>query len=57
MIDLYRNVVVQIGKQPETEKMTQVWSDMFSPIIDALQLEIDKKHLSSGVHMLFKFES
>ena len=57
MIDLYRNVVVQIGKQPETEKMTQVWSDMFSPIIDALQLEMDKKHLSSEVHMLFKFES
>ena len=46
-----------LEKQPETEKMTQVWSDMFSPIIDALQLEMDKKHLSSEVHMLFKFES
>jgi 2-polyprenyl-3-methyl-5-hydroxy-6-metoxy-1,4-benzoquinol methylase len=57
MVDLYRNIMVKINKKSETKKMIKVWNDMFIPLIDSLQLEIDKKHLSSEVHILFKFES
>ena len=57
MVDLYRNIKVRLEKQTETRSMTTIWSEMFLPIIDALQLEMDKKNLSSEVHMLFKFKS
>lgn len=55
MVDLFRCITVQLNKQVETKKMVADWTKMFAPLIDVMQAEIDKKHLSSEVHMLFKF--
>jgi hypothetical protein len=57
MVDLYRDILVQLNEKPETSDMTTIWNNFFTPVIDAMQLEMDKKHLSSEVHILFKFES
>ena len=54
MVDLYRSVHVLLDKKNDTKSMTHLWSEMFSSIIDPLQLSLDKKHLSSEVHMIFR---
>jgi hypothetical protein len=56
MVDLFRNVAVRLEQQPETINMVETWVEMFTPLIDVMQREIDKKHLASEVHMLLKFE-
>jgi hypothetical protein len=55
MVDLFRNIGVRLGQQNETKEMVNAWSEMFIPLIDVMQSEIDKKRLASEVHMLFKF--
>ena len=54
MVDLYRSISVLLEKSDNTKKVTSIWSNLFSPVIDSLQLDLDKKHMSSEVHMLFK---
>jgi 2-polyprenyl-3-methyl-5-hydroxy-6-metoxy-1,4-benzoquinol methylase len=55
MVDLFRDVAVMLSKSTNNSaKVINVWEEMFQPLIDAMQLEIDKKHLSSEVHILFK---
>jgi len=56
MVDLYRNIEVRIRQQKETKNMADYWSKIMIPLIDSLQISIDKKHLSSEVHMLYKFK-
>jgi len=56
IFDLYRDILVELNKKTENTGMVSVWNNMFIPMIDAMQLVIDKKHLSSEVHMLLKFE-
>ena len=55
MVDLFRCITVHLNKQIETKRMLADWTKMFAPLIDVMQAEMDKKHLSSEVHMLFKF--
>jgi hypothetical protein len=57
MVDLFRNVAVKLGNKAETINMVEPWAKVFTPLIDDLQLEIDKKHLASEVHMLFQFKN
>lgn len=54
MMDLHRHVSVMLGETNASEKMKKMWQSSFTEIIDALQLEIDKKHMSSEVHMVLK---
>ena len=56
MIDLFRNVTVELKKNPETSNMVESWAKLFAPLIDTMQLEIDKKHLASEVHILFQLK-
>jgi hypothetical protein len=56
MADLYRSTSVALSKKNYDSKMIELWKDMFSPIIDLLQLELDNKHLSSEVHMLLRVD-
>jgi hypothetical protein len=56
MIDLFRNVTVELKKNPETSNMVESWSKLFAPLIDTMQLEIYKKHLASEVHILFQLK-
>lgn len=54
IVDLYRHMSVILEKQQCSETLTSHWKEQLVPIIDALQLELDKKHFSSEVHMLLK---
>lgn len=54
MMDLYRSVFVTLVKQSTSPKIIRTWTNMFRPLVDDLQLNIDKRHLSSEVHMVFK---
>ncbi len=53
-VDLYRSVLVSLQKKSELEKMADNWMKIFLPVIDNIQLEIDRKKLSSEVHMLLQ---
>lgn len=55
MLDLFRDVAVVLEQQAETRGMVEAWGEMFTPSIDAVQVELDKRHLASEVHMLFQF--
>lgn len=54
MVDLFRSVTVCLDKDKDTHKMKRKWTELFSPVIDELQLKLDEKHMSSEVHMIFK---
>lgn len=54
MMDLFRSIIVQLGKIKGGAKLQDFTTDSFLPVIDELQLAMDQKHLSSEVHMVFK---
>lgn len=54
IVDLYRHMFVTIEKQKCSKTLKKHWKRKFVPVIDALQLELDKKHFSSEVHLLLK---
>jgi hypothetical protein len=56
LVDLYRNVDVQLQKSAGCENMAGAWRALFAPAIDDMQLVLDQRHLSSEVHMLLQFE-
>jgi hypothetical protein len=45
---------VTLQKQKCSKKLLELWRQEFIPLLDAMQLEIDKKHYSSEVHMVLK---
>jgi len=54
IIDLFRHISVKMEKIQCSKKLMDIWRKDFISIMDAMQLEIDKKQLSSQVHMLLK---
>lgn len=54
MLDLFRQVNVTIAGSPDTSKMCDSWTSLMRPLIDPLQFEIDRRRLSSEVHLLLK---
>ncbi len=54
VVDWYRSVMVRLGQQPETRKMAETWGKLWAPVIDSLQMELDRRHLASQVHMLWR---
>jgi len=52
VMDLYRSVAVMLDHLPETGSMFERWKNVFQPLIDDIQMEIDKRRASSEVHML-----
>jgi hypothetical protein len=56
ILDWYRNVMVRIHQQPETAKMADKWAELWAPAIDDLQLELDRRRMSSEVHLLLRIE-
>ena len=52
MMDLYRHVHVRLGKQEETAGLSDLWSETFKPSIDELQVQLDRRKLSSQIHLL-----
>lgn len=53
--DLYRHLVTDIKEKNQcSEVLIKSFQNMISPLIDSMQLELDKKHRSSEVHLLLK---
>jgi hypothetical protein len=52
--DLFRNFSIEIFKRKLVNDEYFLFNQMFSKIIDNMQLEIDKKKLSSEAHIVFK---
>ena len=53
--DLYRHILIDIEKKNQCSKvLVRSFQDMILPLIDSMQLELDKKHRSSEVHLLLK---
>jgi len=53
IVDLFRHCHVNMVKSNASQKVIETFSNKIVPIIDALQLEIDKNLYSSEVHILF----
>ena len=56
MMDLHRQITVTLAKNKDSTNIVSSWDKLFKPLIDKLQLEIDKSRLSSSVHMLLKLK-
>jgi hypothetical protein len=54
IVDLFRFMSVNLESKNCSKTLSKHWKDVFTSIIDALQLELDKKNLSSEVHLLLK---
>lgn len=54
IIDLYRNILVQMQQNHTSSEVIDSFNEMFTPMIDSMQLELDKKFNSSEVHLLLK---
>ena len=55
MVDLYRKIFIDIQKKSQcSKKLMNSFQNMFTPLIDSIQLELDKKNASSEVHLLLK---
>jgi hypothetical protein len=54
IVDLYRSVGVRLAQLPETSAMVGAWSDLMKANIDSLQLDLDRRQLSSEVHLLLE---
>lgn len=55
-VDLFRSVAVEMERHPQTVTAVEDWSGIFASAIDDLQIALDKRKLSSEVHMLFEFD-
>lgn len=56
MMDYYRSVAVSLAANPDTANMIDAWAQEFTPILDDMQIAIDKQRRSSQVHMLMRFD-
>jgi hypothetical protein len=54
IVDLFRHVRVALEQSKSAENIISSWSENFIPLIDAMQLELDKKQMSSEVHLLLE---
>lgn len=52
--DLFRNIFINLKKKNVSKKFKNNFENLFKKIIDNLQYELDKKKLSSEVHLLLK---
>ena len=54
-VDLYRQIYIHMQNKSQCSKaLIDSFQNMFSPLIDNMQLVLDKKHASSEVHLLLK---
>ncbi|MNN06944.1 hypothetical protein D3C81_1197520 [compost metagenome] len=53
-MDLFRFISVKMSTLEVGEQASSMFVEKFLPVIDELQLALDKKHFSSEVHILFR---
>lgn len=55
--DIYRDVFVTLRKQRHDESIMEKWKEMFLPLIDDMQLVMDRNKICSEGHILLKKKS
>lgn len=56
LVDLLRCVEVGLSQDGQTASMAPRWRELMQPAIDGMQAELDRRHLSSEVHVVLEFE-
>lgn len=54
MVDLYRQLRVTFAKSDEMRGATALLDELLRPAVDALQLSLDERRLSSEVHLVYR---
>lgn len=54
LVDLYRHIFIDLENKQCSKLLIDSFKEMMLPLIDSMQIEIDKKHSSSEVHLLLK---
>jgi hypothetical protein len=54
IVDLYRHIFIDIERKQCSDVLMNSFQEMVLPLIDSMQLAIDKAHSSSEVHLLLK---
>lgn len=52
--DIYRDVFVTLAKQGHPASLIERWKEMWLPLIDDMQIVVDKNKICSEGHLLFK---
>ncbi len=52
ILDLYRSGLACLSQKPETAGLCDLWRSHMLPVLDALQLQLDQRKLSTEVHLL-----
>jgi len=55
LVDLLRAVSVELSRSDDTRELVSYWQSAMIQTIDEAQLALDRRHLSSEVHMLLEF--
>lgn len=53
-MDLFRSVAVRLRQEGHAEAGLEEWTRMMRPVIDDWQLALDRRHLSSEVHIVMR---
>lgn len=56
ILDLYRNLQISLNRNKTSSNLSHKFADTFIPLIDSLQLLIDKHNFASEIHLLWKFK-
>jgi len=56
IVDLFRSVIVELERSGDTNALSPLWRETMIPLIDDMQLLLDRRKLSSEVHMLLRFK-
>lgn len=53
-MDLFRSIAVRMRQTGQREEALDAWTAMMRPLIDELQLTVDRRKLSSAVHLVLR---
>ena len=56
LVDLYRSVAVGLESDEASAELADPWRELIVPVIDEMQMVLDRRKLSSEVHMLLRFD-
>lgn len=57
MMDLFRSTIVSLSQDPDRQALADRGREMLSAAIDDMQLVLDKRMLSSEVHLIYRLEN
>ena len=55
IVDLFRSVSVELNHNSQISELGEFWNESIIASIDEMQMSLDKRKMSSEVHMLMKF--